>query len=291
MPVVPVMPTLLSLVAAACFGVASVLQHIAARRESPELSMRAGLLISLARRPGWLLGNLLDAFGVVCQFVALERASVALVNPLLVCSLLFALPLAALSARRRILAGEYLSAAAVAAGLAMFMVLERAGPGRPYAGALAWAITSCVLAALVGLAVALARGPLSGRSPVLLATGAGFAWGYASVVTELAAHLLRHGVLSTLSSWAPYMMIASGAVGMLLAQSAFQAGELATSLPVLTVIEPLVAIAISKALFGEGIDLHPYALAGELAGLAVMSTGVFALARREVPEEGALEGA
>ena len=85
---------LLSLASAASYGLAAVLQHHAAIREAPELSLRAGLLVRLARRPLWLVGNVLDGVGYLFQFLALRRGSLALVEPLLVLSLVFALPVA-----------------------------------------------------------------------------------------------------------------------------------------------------------------------------------------------------
>jgi hypothetical protein len=54
---------LLSIASAASYGLAAVLQHRAAVREPSELSMRAGLLVRLARRPMWLVGSAIE--GVV----------------------------------------------------------------------------------------------------------------------------------------------------------------------------------------------------------------------------------
>ena len=92
---------LFSLASAASYGMAAVLQHQATMREPPELSLRAGLLVSLARRPLWLVGNALDGVGYLFQFLALRRGSLALVEPLLVLSLVFALPMAAWLEHRR----------------------------------------------------------------------------------------------------------------------------------------------------------------------------------------------
>ena len=85
----------LSLASAAFYGLAAVLQHEAAVQEPPNLSMQAGLLIRLVARPRWLLGTALDCVAYVFQFLALRRGSLALVEPILVLSLVFALPVAA----------------------------------------------------------------------------------------------------------------------------------------------------------------------------------------------------
>ena len=75
-------------------------------------------------------------------------------------------------------------------------------------------------------------------------------------------------------------------VGLLLNQSAFQAGELRWSLPVLTVLEPIVAIIIGQVLFGEHIASAAPDVAGQVVGLVAMTVGVSWLAQVSVPEIG-----
>jgi hypothetical protein len=53
------------------------------------------------------------------------------------------------------------------------------------------------------------------------------------------------------------------------------------SLPAITVAEPLVAIVIGQALFGEHIDHSALAVVGEVLGLVLMAVGVIRLARCE----------
>jgi hypothetical protein len=113
----------------------------------------------------------------------------------------------------------------------------------------------------------------------VLAAGGGVVYGFTSAVTERTGHLLNHGVVHVALSWSPYMLIAAGVTGMLLAQSAFQAGNLRLSLPMLTVVQPLVAIAIGRFVFGEHIDSHGAAGVGEVLGIVLMVIGVFALAQ------------
>jgi len=271
----------LSLAAAACFGVASVLQHREAVLQDPELSMKAGLLVRLVREPAWVGSNLLDGAGFVCQFLALRRGSLALVNPLLVTSLVFAMPVSALVARRPVSRGEYVAAALVAGGLALFMASARPGTGIPDASAVAWVVLSAVVVALVGGLVVAARSWVPAHAALLLAAAGGIAWGYASAVTAVAGHALGRGLLHLLASWSPYVLVASGAAGVLIVQSAFQAGELRLSLPTVTVVEPLVAIAIGQLMFQERVATRWPLPLFEVLGLVVMTIGVFALARPE----------
>ena len=269
----------LSLASAASYGLAAVLQHQATMREPPELSLRAGLLVSLARRPLWLVGNVLDGVGYLFQFLALRRGSLALVEPLLVLSLVFALPVAAWLEHRRVSAADVVSTGVIAAGLALFLGVARPGIGHPHASGVAWAILTAVIALCCGALVLGARGGGRRRSAVLLAAGSGTAFGYVAAVTERTGHILDAGVVHTLTTWAPYALLVGGVAALLLTQSAFHAGALRLSLPTLTAAQPLVAVAIGLGFFGEHVHSRGAAPVFELLGLVLMTTGVFVLSR------------
>jgi uncharacterized membrane protein len=130
---VPVPVVLAALAAAACYAIAAVLQQSAATEQRAELSLRPGLLFALLRRPRWLLGNLAGGAGFAFQFLALRRGSLALVEPLLVVSLVIALPLSAISGHRRLGYRDWAPAVLVIAALALFLLAARPGPGFPHA--------------------------------------------------------------------------------------------------------------------------------------------------------------
>ncbi len=270
---------ILSLASAAAYGLAAVLQHQAAVREPAELSMTAGLLVQLARRPLWLVGNALDIVGFLLQFVALRQGSLALVEPVLVLSLVFALPVSAGLARRRVRPGELGAAALVAGGLGLFLGVGRPGAGHPHATLVGWAALAVVVAAVVLACTQGARGGSPRRAALLLAAGAGISFGYVAALTERAGHQLDRGLVHTFTTWTPYAMILAAVAALLLTQSAFQAGELRLSLPTLTIAQPVVAIAIGQALFGEHLRTVGLAPLWEALGMALMCLGVFTLAR------------
>jgi len=273
---------LLSMASAASYGLGAVLQHQAAVKEPPELSMRAGLLVRLARRPMWLVGNALDGVGYLFQFLALRRGSLCLVEPLLVLSLVFALPVAAWLDDRPISRSELTSSGVIATGLALFLAPAHPGLGHPNASGYTWVILSAVIAALCGVAVLLARGRSHLRSAVFLAVGSGTAFGYVAAVTERTGHLLEGGLVQMLETWTPYALLGGAVVALMLTQSAFHAGALRLSLPTLTIAQPLVAIIIGIWVFGEHINTRGLAPVLEVLGLVLVSAGVFALAQSPV---------
>jgi len=271
----------LSMASAASYGLAAVLQHRAAIREPAELSMHAGLIVRLARRPMWLVGNALDAVGYTFQFLALRRGSLALVEPVLVLSLVFALPVSAALDHRRVSRSELTSSGAILAGLVLFLEAARPGLGHPRASGTAWAFLTVAIILLCGVLTISARVG-SARRAVLLAAGSGTAFGYVAAVTERTGHLLDAGVVHTLATWPPYALLVGGLAALLLTQSAFHAGALRLSLPTLTVAQPLVAVAIGLACFGEHIQTHGIASLAEVLGLLLVIGGLFALARSPV---------
>jgi drug/metabolite transporter (DMT)-like permease len=271
-----------SLLAAASYGLGAVLQHQAAGRESEELSMKAGLLVQLVKRPMWMVGNLLDFVGFFFQFLALRRGSLALVEPVLVLSLVFALPVAAALEHRRVTLVEIGSAGAMALGLGVFLAVGRPGAGSPHAKPLAWLLLTVGVAVGLGVLTLVARGGSKRRAALALAAGAGGAFGYVAALSERAGHQLDFGFWHTLASWTPYVLILAAIVALLMTQSAFQAGELRLSLPTLTLAQPLVAIAIGLAFFGEHLHTRGLRPVAEVAGIALMATGVVLLARPSV---------
>ena len=268
------------------YALASVLQHRGARDQPDETSMKLGLLVRLLRNPAWLIGTVCDGAGYVLQFVALGHGPIVVVQPLLVCGLLFALPLGAAWAGRRLTAGDWLAAVAVCAGLAVFLTVANPASGRDNTTPTEWTVLLLAVTAVAAGLVALALVSDARRRAVALAAGAGVVYGAAAALTKTTSHLLSRGVVPLFTHWQPYVLVVFGVSGMLMAQSAFQAGALDASLPTMTVSDPVVSIAIGALVFHETISNGPAAVVVEVASLAAMSVGVYALARAEAGSAG-----
>jgi drug/metabolite transporter (DMT)-like permease len=271
-----------ALSASLLYALASVLQHRAAIAQPAEHSLRLGLLTRLVRKPLWVVGIACDGLAYLLQFVALGHGSLVLVQPLLVCGLLFALPLGAWLAGTRMERREWYAAFALVGGLSLFLVVAAPGNGHAEVSNRAWILLFVFCG---GAAVALvvgAQGRSSRHRAALLAGAAAMTYGITAALTKAAAHLYGSGGIPELvTSWEAYALIGFGLLGMLLAQSAFQAGPLDASLPVLTVVDPIVSIFIGALALGEGIasGWGPTVLEG--IGLAVVTVGVFVLSRAE----------
>jgi drug/metabolite transporter (DMT)-like permease len=270
-----------ALIASLLYGLASVLQHRAAIDQPHERSMRLGLLAKLATKPMWLAGVAADGLAFACQFVALGHGSLILVQPLLVSGMLFALPLGAWLSGTRLTRQDWLGALAVVVGLSLFLVVASPSRGRAEIGNWSWLLLGFICIATTGLLVVAASGGPSRRRAALLAGAAGVLYGLTAAFTKAAAHLLGRGITHVLTSWELVALIGAGILGMLLAQSAFQAGPLDSSLPMLTVTDPVVSIIIGAGAFSEAIATGPIASSLEAVGMALMVLGVFVLGQSE----------
>jgi drug/metabolite transporter (DMT)-like permease len=274
-----VLAAFLALSSALLYAAASVLQHRAAVAAPAEHSMRLGLLVRLAGNPIWLAGLGADAGGYVAQFAALDHGSLVLVQPLLVSGMFFALPLGAWLAGARLTTTDWCGALAVCGGLAVFLLAANPAAGRPSTSWRDWVVLLAIsFVATVVLVVAAGR-RAGRRRAILLAAAAGVDYGLTAALTKATAHLLGLGVGPLVTHWQPYVLIVAGAIGMVIAQSAFQAGSLDASLPTLTVMDPAVSIAIGAAAFGEVIAGGATRHVLEVLGVIAVVAGVRVLGR------------
>ncbi|MGH9067662.1 MAG: DMT family transporter [Acidimicrobiales bacterium] len=265
--------------AALLFAVASVLQHRSAAEQPQEHTLRVSLLTRLVQHPVWIAGISADVAAYILQFIALGPGSLILVQTLLVSGILFALPVSGALHHRRLRRQEWVGAAATVAGLALFLVMANPGAGRDQASTLAWAVTlTAVLVPALAMVALAGPGP-SIRRAVLLAGATGMAYGLSAALTKATAQLVGQGLVPLVEAWQPYALVVVGGASLLVAQSAFQAGPLRASLPILTVADPVVSIVVGALALGEGVStngLHPLF---EIVGLVALSVGVFLLAR------------
>jgi drug/metabolite transporter (DMT)-like permease len=263
------------------YALASVLQQRGAAAQPAELALRLSLLGRLLRNPLWVLGLTCDVLGYLLQFVALGHGTLVVVQPLLVSGLLFALPLGAAWAGRKLRKRDWVAAVLVCAGLAVFLIVAGPQTGHDNVRPTIWVLLLTSAAGAALLLISLARRRPGWQRAVLLSAAAGVIYGATAALTKASAHLLDGGFIFVLAHWQPYALLVAGISGMVVAQSAFQAGSLDSSLPTMSVVDPVVSIVIGAVAFGESIAAGPADVLTEVIALVAMSVGVFLLARSE----------
>ena len=275
---------LLAVAASVCTATASLCQRKGAK-DNETAGFDARLLIRLARQPAWLLGIAAMIGGFIFQITALRFGGLALVQPILAAELLFVFGYLAVAGTRRVTGRDLLAAAAMSAGIGVFLRLAAPSGGRPHAPGSSWLLAGLVTAGVVTAALAVASGlgrrpgAPRGRRAAVLGAATGISWGFmAAVIKELSSHL-GGGPGAVFSAWSLYVLLVAGAVTMLLASHALAAGPLAASQPGFTILDPLAASLLGVFLFGEHIRTDVAALAGEALALAVVIAGAAALSR------------
>jgi hypothetical protein len=232
---------------------------------------------------------------MVLGAVALSRGEVSLVEPLLATNLLFALVLSrhwprTAEARQPLGRQGWSGLLLLAGGVTAFIVAGRPSGGRAAVDPVRhWAIIGS-MAGLALLLTALAKRSRLSAAPVLLALAAGLLYGMQDALTRVSGQRFAHGGLTEVfTTWQPYAVVACGATGLLLVQSAFETAPLRVSLPALTAAEPLAGITCGVGFLGDRLRTDTGALAWEAAGLAAIVLGIVLLGLHPAMPRGCAE--
>jgi drug/metabolite transporter (DMT)-like permease len=277
---------LLALLAAVFLAIGIVVRQRATMNVPPEHGVSTVMVVTLLRSPLWWAGTGAAVLGFTFQALALGLGSLLLVQPILVSALLFALPMSARLAHRKVTRGEWLWALVLTAALAVFVVLAKTKPGDYEASVPITALTSVVCTAAVLACVIVAVRTVGSKRAVILGIAVGVLFGVVAMLTKLVMHLLTHdGVRTVLTTPVPYLLVVLGIVAVLLQQSAFHAGSLQTSVPTMLVLEPLIAVVLGAVVLGEHMTVNGVKAVAITVAVVAMAAATIALGR----EEGALE--
>ncbi|MFF5453987.1 DMT family transporter [Streptomyces sp. NPDC012950] len=275
-----VLPVLFSLFAAFSNALATVLQRRAALTVPQSDSFRPGLILDLLRRPLWLAGILAVIAAGVGQAAALATGPLALVQPLFVLELPLALLIASLMARERLPGRLWAAVAAVVAGLGVALVAASPTGNRTHVALDRWVpvLVACAVAVVALAATGLRRPPGRARAACLGAATA-ICYALTAALMKTSMHLLDDGGLGAfLTAWQTYAFCAAGIAALLLLEHAMQGGPLVASQPALTLGDATVSLSLGVLLYEEHVRTGWWLLP-QLAGVALVVLGVFALAR------------
>lgn len=281
---------LFALCAAVFAAVGIVVRQRATMDVPAEKGVSTVMLRTLLRRRLWWAGTASAVAGYVFQALALGFGSLLLVQPVLVSALLFALPLSARLAHRKVSRAEWVWALLLTGALTVFVALARASTGT-YSVSVTTTITVAVVcAAAVTLCVLLATRSNDWRRAVLLALAVGVMFGVVAVLTKIVMHTITEGsVLTALTTPALYLVVTLGVVATLLQQSAFHAGSLQTSVPTMLVLEPVVAVVLGSVVLGEHLSITGWEPVALSVAVGAMAAATIALGRDEGAYEEKLE--
>lgn len=230
----------------------------------------------------WWAGTAAATSGYVFQAIALANGSLLLVQPLLVSSLLFVLPLSARRSGSRVTGIEWGWALLLTAALAVFVLVgqPREGHYRPpvpaWALALAWVVPVAVICVIV------ARRSTGRVRASSLGVAVAVGLGMVAVLTKVCTHQFASGSWHALLTVpAPYVLISLAVIVTVLQQWAFRAGSLQASVPIMLVGEPVVAVILGINVLGEHLTVRGFGVVALPVAVAAMLVATVALGRCE----------
>jgi hypothetical protein len=254
------------------FAVSTSLQHRAASGPAASGLRLGHLLRILAQRPSWLIGLVTGALALVLHAVAVGHGALIVVQPLVVTGIVLALPVRAALDHRLPSVSDMTWVVVTVTGIALFVVSSNptSADRRPIAvhglGIVGVGVLAIMALSRAGLRATSARG-----RGLLLGGAAGVLFG-------LTAGTLKLLVLGTASRSTELVwlvtLVGLGVWGLALNQRTYQIAPLSISMPVLNVVDVLVAIAFGYLVFGEVPAHQPMSLVVEGCGMALMGTGL-----------------
>ncbi|MFV8315790.1 DMT family transporter [Mycobacterium sp. 23] len=248
--------------------------------QNPALDGGPGAVAVLRDRLWWA-GTAAATAGYAFQAMALAHGSLLLVQPMLVSSLLFVLPLSAVRLGHRVPGSEWAWATLLTASLAVFVLVGKPREGNYRPPTPAW--TLALGAAVPVLVAVLAARRTEGRVRASwLGVAVALLLGMIAVLTKTCTHRYAVGGWHALfTSPAPYVLVVLAVVATVLQQWAFHAGALQASVPIMLVGEPVVAVMLGVAVLGEHLTAHGVGAVALPVAIAAMLAATIALARGE----------
>ena len=268
-----VLAVLLCVASAAGYAAGAVLQERVAQQP----------LVVLLGMPLWWAAIALNGVGAGLHVVALRYGPLSLVQPFGVLTLVLAVPLAAMLARRAVSRTEGRGIGLTVTGLVGILLL---------AGTTS-SIAVLSTAQLVGLLLVTAAlltalggwGAVPGASGLWTASAAGISFGVSSALTQtVSVHVTDDGfgaLLHPTVAVAAFAIAVLSTAGMLFTQRSYRDG-LGAPLAVSTLANPVAAAAIGLVLLGEQITGGAWGAGIALASAVVAAAGVTLLTRAQV---------
>lgn len=268
-----------------CGALANTLQHrtaVAVADVEATRSTTGAVRATLTHR-WWLLAIALQGVGFLLHALALRFGQLTVVQPLLVCAVLFALPLNRLLRGERITRAEVGWAAALVFALAGFLVVA-SPPVLPAQESVD--MGPAVLAGVVGLVavvvcVACAQRWYGRIGPTVLATAAGILFAGQAALLKSSVGVLGSGVGALLTTWQPYALLLVGGSAIAFSQLAFRSGPLSASLPVVSTVNPVLGVLVGATVYDENVRHSPLALCAEAGFLMLLVAATVVLTRLE----------
>ena len=273
--------TLICLLSATGFATSSALQHRVAGTIPTHVAHHAlAVLGQVVRKPLWLLASTISFSALVLHATALKLGSIALVQPLMLVGVVFAVPVRAALDRTTPTWPELRAVLITVAGLAALMWgVDPASSARP--PALLPAVLMVSVGGATAVVVLLTSARLAARPhrlAALLGATSGAMFGLTAGLLKLLGATVSWGHPAS-TAVLVLALAGAGALGTAMNQRAYQIAPLSASMPLLNVLDVLVAVTFGALVFHETPEHGVAVLLLQCVALGGVAIGLRQIAR------------
>lgn len=252
-------------------------ERLTGERANAGLSLRH--VLSMLRRPSWVIGTLLLGLAVVFQIGSLTLSPLIVVQPLGVVALVITAVLNARMTGVRVNRRTRGAIAMCVIGVVAFVAIAAfTAADRPVTDAKL--ITILILFAAILLLAGVLFALFRHRAVALVyIVGAGVLYGFVATFAKAVIGRLQQGEFEALTWLCVAALLAGALLGMVFVQNAYSSGPPDLVVAGLTVVDPLVAVLIGIVVLHEAAGAPLWAVAGFVAAGALAIAGVLALAK------------
>ena len=282
---IPWIGILIALVGAVFLAFGAQLQHtgveiVEERYGSGEKSgLTVAQLLRLLQRPSWVIGTLLLGLAILAQLTALTFAPLIVVQPIGVVALVITALLNARVSKVRLHRKAIRAIIYCVGGVGIFVSVAAIYAVEPIVGdreLLIVLILLGIVLVVLGLAFAFFRKHLTA---IFYIVAAGVLYGFVATLAKVVINRLFNGDVEWLTLSCVAALLAAMILGAYFVQTAYSVGSPDLVVAGLTVVDPLVAVAIGIFVLGEAAETPVWAFFVWAAAGAIAVFGVLQLAR------------
>ena len=244
---------------------------------------KAGLsirqLLRLLARPAWVLGTVMLALAIVLQLTSLGFAPLIVVQPLGALALVITAVVNSRATKVRLDMRSIRAIALCVGGVGLFVTIAAfTATERPINQTQLFIILAMLGAITAVLAVAF--GILRKRfGAIFYILAAGVLYGFVATLAKVVINRVRTEQFDLLTLLCVVVLLAATALGAYFVQTAYSVGSPDLVIAGLTVVDPLVAVAIGIVVLGEASEAPLWAVIAFVISGIIAVFGVFQLAK------------
>ncbi|HEV7849310.1 MAG TPA: DMT family transporter [Mycetocola sp.] len=275
----------LAIVGAVFLSLGAQFQHrgVTKVEETSGVDARSGLnvgqLKQLLGRPSWVLGTLMLAFAIAFQLTALVWSPLIIVQPLGAIALVITAVLNARIYNVKLNHASVIAISACVGGVALFVTVAALVAGEKAVTRIDL-LTVLAMLGVVLLVFGLGFAFFRKRSKALFyILAAGIIYGFVATLAKVVINRIVNENFDWLTVLCVVALLAATGVGAYFVQTAYSSGPPDLVIAGLTVVDPMVAVAIGIVVLDEAAGAPLWAMIGFAVAGALAVWGVFQLAR------------